>query len=64
MALLQPRRLISDEGLLGVLRFAKNLLIHHDARRRVALMRGTFRKHRERLIAVAIVAHKATGDAG
>jgi SAM-dependent methyltransferase len=64
MALLQPRRLISDEGLLGALRFAKNLLIHHDARRRVAQMRHTFRKHRERLIAVAIVAHKPTGDAG
>ena len=64
MALLQPRRLISDEGLLGALRFAKNLLIHRDARRRVAQMRRTFGKHRERLIAVAIVAHKPAGDAG
>lgn len=58
MALLQPRRLIADEGLLGALRFAKNLLIHHDARRRVLIMRGTFRKYRDQLIAVAIVAHK------
>lgn len=57
MALLQPRRLIADEGLLGALHFAKNLLIHHDARRRVLDMRRTFRKHRERLTAVAIVAH-------
>ena len=64
MALLQPRRLIADEGLLGALRFAKNLLMHGDARRRVAQMRRTFRRHRERLIAVAIVAHKLTGDAG
>ncbi|MGH3559938.1 class I SAM-dependent methyltransferase [Mycobacterium sp.] len=58
MALLQPRRLIADEGLRGALRFAKNLLTHHDARRRVLIMRRTFRKHRDRLIAVAIVAHK------
>lgn len=34
MALLQPRRLIADESLLGALRFAKNLLTHRDARRR------------------------------
>ncbi|KLO33475.1 class I SAM-dependent methyltransferase [Mycobacterium haemophilum] len=64
MALLQPRRLIADEGLLGTLRFAKNLLTHHDARQRVAQMRHTFRRHRDRLIAVAIVAHKPTGGAG
>jgi SAM-dependent methyltransferase len=58
MALLQPRRLIADEGLLGALRFAKNLLIHRDARRRVAQMRSTFLKHREDLAAVALIAHK------
>lgn len=58
MALLQPRRLIADEGLLGALRFGKNLLTHSDARRRVLIMRRTFRTHRERLTAVAIVAHK------
>jgi SAM-dependent methyltransferase len=64
MALLQPRRLIADEGLLRTLRFAKNLLIHHDARRRVAQMRNTFRRYREQLIAIAIVAHKPMGDVG
>ncbi|HTQ18132.1 class I SAM-dependent methyltransferase [Mycobacterium sp.] len=58
MALLEPRRVLADEGLFGALRFARNLLRHHDARRRVLVMRGTFRKHRERLTAVAIVAHK------
>lgn len=58
MALLEPRRLVRDEGLLGALRFARNLVIHRDARRRVLLMRRTFRRHRERLAAVAIVAHK------
>ena len=58
MALLQPRRVIADEGILGALRFAKNLLVQRDARRRVLAMRATFRKHREQLTAVAIVATK------
>ncbi|MCV7076570.1 class I SAM-dependent methyltransferase [Mycobacterium szulgai] len=58
MALLQPRRVIADEGLFGALRFAKNLLTKPDARKRVLSMRQTFRKHRERLIAVAIIATK------
>ena len=59
MALLQPRRVIADEGLRGALRFAKNVLTHRDARKRVLTMRRTFRKHRRQLVAVAIVAHKA-----
>lgn len=58
MALLQPGRLISDEGLGGALRFVRNLLTHPDARRRVLAMRKTFRTHRNHLIAVAIIAHK------
>lgn len=58
MALLQPRRLIADEGLFGALRFAKNVLTQPAARKRVLLMRNTFRKHQDRLAAVAIVASK------
>jgi SAM-dependent methyltransferase len=63
MALLQPRRLVSDEGLGGALRFGRNLLTHRDARRRVLAMRKTFRTHRAHLTAVAVIAHKpgATG---
>ncbi|HTX95422.1 MAG TPA: methyltransferase domain-containing protein [Mycobacterium sp.] len=59
MALLQPRRMVADEGLLGALRFARNVLVHRDARQRVLTMRRTFRRHREHLVAVAIVAKKA-----
>jgi SAM-dependent methyltransferase len=59
MALLEPRRLVADEGLLRALRFAMNVLIHRDARRRVLQMRRTFRRHRDRLTAVAIVARKS-----
>ena len=63
MAMLEPRRLIADEGLSGALRFAKNLLTHRDARRRVLGMRRTFRAHRRQLAAVAILAHKPGGGA-
>jgi len=62
MALLEPRRVISDEGILGALRIARNVLVHPDARKRMLMMRRTFRRHRQRLAAVAIVAHKATAS--
>lgn len=58
MALLQPRRILADEGLGGALRFAANLLRDRQARARVLSMRRTFRAHREHLIAVALVATK------
>ncbi|MEO8815268.1 MAG: class I SAM-dependent methyltransferase [Mycobacterium sp.] len=63
MALLEPRRLIADEGVFGTLRFVKNLLLHGDARRRVLAMRRTFRAHRDQLAGVGIVAHKPGGGA-
>ncbi|MGO3458232.1 MAG: SAM-dependent methyltransferase, partial [Corynebacterium casei] len=56
MALLQPRRIIADEGLVGALRFVKNLLLNPDARKRVLQMRRTFNTYRDHLNAVAIVA--------
>lgn len=55
-AMLEPGRLIADEGIFGALRFAKNALTRRDARRRVLRMRRAFRD--KRLVAVAIVAHK------
>jgi len=58
MALLEPRRIVADEGLAGALRFARNLLTQRDARRRVLAMRRTFRAHRAHLVAVAITAHR------
>lgn len=63
MALLEPRRVIADEGLSGALRFAKNVLLHRDARKRVLTMRRTFRRHRRQLVAVAIVARKPAATA-
>jgi SAM-dependent methyltransferase len=58
MNLLRPARLIADEGLWGALRFAKNVLLDGDARRRVLSMRRTFHKYRAHLNAISIVASK------
>jgi SAM-dependent methyltransferase len=58
MSLLEPRRIVADEGLPGAARFVRNLLTDHEARRRVLAMRSTFRAHRDALVAVAIVAHR------
>lgn len=58
MQLLEPRRLVQDEGVLGATRFAWNVATHSDARRRVLNMRRVFRKYAEHLAAVAIVGRK------
>ena len=59
MSLLEPRRLISDEGFAGALRFAWNVLRDSEARRRVFEMRSVFRRYRKELAAVALVAIKS-----
>lgn len=58
MSLLEPGRLISDEGFLGALRFAWNVLNDSEARRRVLEMRAVFKRYRRELGAVALVAIK------
>jgi hypothetical protein len=58
MHLLEPRRLVQDEGLAGALRFAWNVATHAAARQRVLRMRRIFRKYREHLAAIAIVSRK------
>ena len=58
MHLLEPRRLIRDEGLAGALRFAWNVARTPAARRRVRAMRRVFRRYREELSAIAVVAVK------
>lgn len=55
MALLNPRRVIADEGVIGALRLVKNIVLHGAARKRVLAMRRTFREHRDALTAVALV---------
>jgi hypothetical protein len=58
MHLLEPARLIRDEGLLGAMRFAFNVARHQAARRRVLKMRRVFRKYGRHLVAMALVAVK------
>lgn len=59
MHLLEPKRLIRDEGFFGALRFAFNLLRRPDARKRVLSMRRLFREYRDNLEAIAFVCEKA-----
>ena len=58
MSLLEPGRLIRDEGIAGALRFVWNVLHDAEARQRVLEMRSTFRRNRKHLGALAITASK------
>lgn len=58
MALLEPKRVIADEGPLRTLKIVANVLRHGDARRRILGMRSTFRKYRNELSAIEVIARK------
>lgn len=58
MQLLEPKRLIADEGLAGATRFIRNVKNNPAARERILAMRAVFRAHKENLTAVAFVARK------
>ncbi len=58
MHLLEPRRMIQDEGLLGALRIVINALRLPDARRRILQMRRVFRRYEDHLCAVALIGAK------
>jgi hypothetical protein len=58
MSLLEPGRLIRDEGLRGALRFVRNVIRDKQARQRVLEMRSVFRSNRKRLGAVAMLGVK------
>jgi hypothetical protein len=62
MHLLEPARLIRDEGLFGAIRFGWNVATHAPARRRVLTMRRVFRKYEKHLAAIAILATKPAKD--
>ncbi|MDA8020843.1 MAG: methyltransferase domain-containing protein [Thermoanaerobaculia bacterium] len=63
MRLLEPTRVVRDEGIRGALRIVGNLLRNPVARRRVVAMRRLFRRHAKHLCAVTIVAEKPRADA-
>lgn len=58
MHLLEPRRIIQDEGLFGACRFAVNMLCNREARQRVLAMRRVFAKHRDHLAAIMLTGIK------
>lgn len=58
MSLLEPGRIISDEGFSGALRFVMNVLRDSEARKRVLEMRSVFRRYRKQLGAVALTGVK------
>lgn len=58
MALLEPGRIIADEGLTGALRFMRNVARNRPARKRLLAMRKVFRAHQDNMCAFAFVAVK------
>ncbi len=56
--LLEPKRLLQDEGLSGTLRIAWNLLRNRSARKRVLEMRHAIRKHSKHMRAIVLYAVK------
>lgn len=58
MALLEPKRVLQDEGFFRMLKIIFNVITHSDLRSRILQMRRTFRKHKNDINAVAIVARK------
>lgn len=56
MHLLYPKRMIEDEGVVGVLTILKNVLINGAARKRVFQMRKTFIKYNQYLEGICLVA--------
>ncbi|MFF4547718.1 class I SAM-dependent methyltransferase [Streptomyces sp. NPDC001435] len=60
MALLEPRRMVADEGLVPALAIARRALRDPAARRRVHEMRRVFRRHQAHLGAISLIAQPTT----
>lgn len=58
MHLLEPKRVIDDEGFFRTLKIIFNVLTNSTARKRIMEMRKVFRKHEQHLNAIAIIAEK------
>jgi SAM-dependent methyltransferase len=63
MHLLEPRRMLQDEGLRGGLRIAFNIATNSMLRHRILAMRQVFRKYGEHLGAISLVGQRETGNA-
>ena len=58
MHLLEPKRLLSDEGVKGTLRFVWNIVRDRESRERVLMMRNVFRRYQSNLAAVMMICVK------
>ena len=58
MHLLEPNRLIQDEGFWGAFRFVGNVLRNKEARHRIKTMRKVFRTYEKNLAAIMLVGVK------
>ena len=58
MQLLEPKRLLSDEGVKGTLRFIWNVMRNRESRERVLKMRNVFRRYHSNLTALMMVCVK------
>lgn len=58
MHLLEPRRIIQDEGLWRTLCFAFNVLRTPQARKQITKMRSVFRRYEKHMNAILLVAEK------
>lgn len=61
LRLLEPDRIIADEGVVGAARFAANVLADPQVRRRITHMRAAMRRNAPHLRAVAMVAVRRSG---
>ncbi|PIF04662.1 MAG: SAM-dependent methyltransferase [Propionibacterium sp.] len=62
MRLIEPSRVIADEGFSGALRFFNNVRRNPEARKRILRMRKVFRTHRRNLAAIGAVLVKPLAD--
>lgn len=58
MILLEFKRILDDEGLFRTLKIMFNILTHSEERRRILEMRGIFRKYKDNMRAITILAQK------
>src|SRR6185369_16075032 len=58
MHLLEPKRLLGDEGLTGTVRFIWNIVRDRESRRRVLMMRKVFRRYQSNLAGVMMICVK------
>ena len=58
MRLLEPKRVIKDEGILRTLKIVFNVLTHPQAKKRILEMRTIFKTYSNQMTAFAIIAEK------